>query len=397
MNVILSERLTETLMTWRTIKHEGKYYDLRLDLNLIAHRVDGYETGCEINFTGNFFDLRDGEISFHPHPENQITMPNNRWSRDGRNVIKIGKLAQLMIKYLRINFPDGSYDVPFLNGNDLHKKLFLHYCELLSNQVRASVCNDEIQISDLPSDIYGLSTCTEEDNGSLGSSCMRPESGYRCHEGAWHYNEWKPKIAYIISKNGELRSRALIWDNVKTESGNTVTLMDRIYGSDTHQEHMKTYAENQGWWHKITQDSCSNGITNGTETDYAYSVNVPNWTQSGRRPYMDTFISADDNVLWANGNGKWGMQETCAMFEKKFECNRCGSSFVEHEMVEIEGAHYCHDCIATDARTGNYISLSNAVLYYNRYGNRRHTDGRHTDGLFAGNINGHIYYFEPIS
>jgi len=66
-------------------------------------------------------------------------------------------------------------------------------------------------------------------------------------------------------------------------------------------------------------------------------------------------------------------------------------------MVEIEGAHYCPDCIATDARTGNYISLSNAVLYYNRYGIRHYTDGRHTDGLFAGNVRGNIYYFEPIS
>ena len=396
MELILSERLTNTLVNRRTIKHEGEYYDLWLDLNVQRTRADGYEINAEINFSGNFFDLRDGEISFHPRPENQITLPNNRWVREGRQVIKIGKLVQLLSKYLRLKFPDGRC-YWYEPNNDLHKKLFLRYCEQLSNQVRASFCADVIQISDSPSDIYDIETYTDEDNGSLGSSCMRPESSFYCKEGAWHYNQWKPRIAYILSQQGELRSRALIWDNVKTESGNTVTLMDRIYGSDTHQEHMKTYAENQGWWHKISQDSCSNAITNGTETDYAHSVNVPNWTQSGRRPYMDTFISADDNILWAKNVGKWFMQETCAMFEKKLECNRCSSSFVEHEMIEIEGAHYCNDCIVTDRRTGNYISLSNAVLYYSRYGNRYHTDGRHTDGLFAGNVNGNIYYFEPIS
>lgn len=396
MELILSERLTDTLINRRKVKHEDEYYDLRLNLNIQQARVDGYEIKAEINFSGNFFDLRDGEISFHPRPENQVTLPNNQWVREGRQVLKIGKLVQMLSKYLWIYYPNGGC-CPYDASNDLHKKIFLHYCEALTNQVRASICTDIIEISDLPSDIYGIETYTDEDTGSLGSSCMRPESSYSCHEGAWHYNGWKPRIAYILSRNGELRSRALIWDNVKTESGNTVTLMDRIYGSDTHQEHMKTYAENQGWWHKISQDSCSNGITNGTETDYAYSVSVPNWKQSGRRPYMDTFVSADDNILWASNVGKWFMQETCAMFEKKLVCNRCGSTFYEHDMVEIEGAHYCPDCIAKDARTGNYISLSNAVLYYNRYGNRRYTDGRHTDGLFTGNINGNIYYFEPIS
>jgi hypothetical protein len=396
MELILSERLTNTLVNRRTIKHEGEYYDLRLELDIRNQRADGYEVYAEINFTGNFFDLRDGEISFHPHPENQIILPNNRWAREGRSVIKIGRMVKMLSsKYLHLYFPNGGsylYDA----SNDLHKKIFLHYCEQLSNQVRASICTDVIQISNSPSDIYDIETYRDEDNGSLDSSCMRPESSFSCKEGAWHYNQWKPRIAYILSQQGELRSRALIWDNVKTKSGNTVTLMDRIYGSDTHQEHMKTYAENQGWWHKISQDSCSNAITNGTETDHADFVEVPNWTQSGRRPYMDTFISADDNILWARNVGKWFMQETCAMFEKKLECNRCGYSFVEHDMVEIEGAHYCPDCRVTDARTGNYISLSNAVLYYSRYGNRRYTDGRDTGGLFAGNVNGNIYYFEPI-
>jgi hypothetical protein len=396
MNVILSERLTNTLTTYRTIKHEGEYYDLRLDLNIQQTRVDGYEINAEMNFTGNFFDLRDGEISFHPRPENQVTLPNNRWVREGRQVLKIGKLVQMLSKYLLIYYPNGGC-CPYDESINLHKKIFLHYCEALTNQVRASICTDIIEISDLPSDIYGIETYTDEDNGSLGSSCMRPESSYSCHEGAWHYNQWKPRIAYILSRNGELRSRALIWDNVKTGSGNTVTLMDRIYGSDTHQEHMKTYAENQGWWYKVSQDSCSNAITNGTDTDYAYSVNVPDWTQKGRRPYMDTFISADDNILWANNKGKWDMQETCARFEKELVCNRCGNSYYEHEMVEIEGAHYCGDCIVTDARTGNYISRSNSVLYYDRFGHRYHTDVRRLEGLFAGNLNGNIYYFEPIS
>lgn len=396
MNVILSERLTETLLSWRTIKHEGEYYDLRLDLNLINHRVDGYETGCEINFTGNFFDLRDGEISFHPHPENQITMPNNRWSRDGRNIIKIGRLAQLMIKYLRINFPDGSYDVPFLNGNDLHKKLFLRYCEQLSNQVRASVCNDEIQISDLPSNVYGWKTWTDGDTGSLGSSCMRPESGYRCHEGAWHYNEWKPKIAYILSQDGELRSRALIWENIITANGKTITFMDRIYGSDTHQEHMKNYAEAQGWWYKITQDSCSNNITNGTETDHAISVKVPDWTQNGRIPYMDTFITADDNVLWTNGNGKWGMQNTNAMFERKVSCARCGNDYTENSLREIDGERLCPDCVIFDEWNQCHISRSYATRYYDRYGNRYWVDRRHTQNLVLVNVNGISTYCVPL-
>lgn len=396
MELILSERLTNTLVNSRKVKHEDEYYDLRLDLDVHRTRVDGFEINAEMNFTGNFFDLRDGEVSFHPHPENQVTLPNNRWVREGRNVIKIGRLVQMLSKYLWIYYPDGrcyTYEA----NNDLHKKLFLRYCEQLSNQVRASVCTDLIQISDLPSNIYDTETYTDEDNGSLGSSCMRPDSSFRCKEGAWHYNEWKPKIAYILSQNGELRSRALIWSNVKTKNGNTVTLMDRIYGSDTHQEHMKTYAEDQGWWHKVSQDSCSNVITNGTETDHADFVEVPNWTQSGRRPYMDTFISADDNILLANSKGKWCMQETCAMFEYKLVCNRCGSSFFEREMVEIEGAHYCGDCIVRDTRTGNYINRSNAVSYYNRYGSRYYTDGRHTEGLFAGNVSGSIYYFEPIS
>jgi len=263
MELILSERLTNTLVNRRTIKHEGEYYDLRLDLNVQRTRADGYEINAEINFSGNFFDLRDGEISFHPRPENQITLPNNRWVREGRQVIKIGRLVQMLSKYLWIYYPGGGcclYDA----SSDLHKKIFLHYCEVLTNQVRASICTDIIEISHLPSDIYDIETYTDEDNGSLGSSCMRPESSFYCKEGAWHYNQWKPRIAYILSQQGELRSRALIWDNVKTESGNTVTLMDRIYGSDTHQEHMKTYAENQGWWHKVSQDSCSNAITNGT-------------------------------------------------------------------------------------------------------------------------------------
>lgn len=395
MDLILSERLTNTLTTYRTIKHEGNYYDLRLELHIRKQRPDGFEAYAEMNFTGNFFDLRDGEISFHPHPENQITLPNNRWVREGRNVIKIGKLVQLLSKYLYLNFPDGSnylYDA----SNDLHKKIFLRYCEQLSNQVRASVCTDVIQISDLPSDIYEIETYTDEDNGSLGSSCMRPESGYSCHEGAWHYNEWKPKIAYILSQGGELRSRALIWSNVKTKSGNTVTLMDRIYGSDTHQEHMKTYAEDQGWWHKVSQDSSSNVITNGTETDHADFVEVPNWSQNGRIPYMDTFTTADDNVLWANDNGKWGMQNTCAMFERKVSCARCGNVYSETSFREIDGQRLCPNCVVFDELNQCYISRSYAARYYDRCGTRYWVDTRHIQNLVRVNVSGTITYCIPF-
>lgn len=400
---VFSERLYRFLMEYTPISVKG--------LDEVAARIymnrDKYGGGGIIaqfdnteiqNFAGDYFDLRNGEISFHPNPSNQITNPNGKWSRSGRQILKIGKLISILQK--RIKFYKDGDSYYYDPDNQDHKKYFLKLCESLTNKVNASVCTDEIKISEDPSEIYKFSTYYAQETNPLTSSCMRPESNYDCHEGVDKYTEWKAKIAYITHESGLLRCRALVWENTQLTNGNVVTFMDRIYGNDTHVEHMKSFAEKKGWWYKIQQDSCSDTVTDGTEIDHVDCVSIPRWVHEGRRPYMDTFVSVDNDTLYAHDSGNWNLQCTCATFIDVKICPHCGEEFEDGNGVLVDGIEYCENCTGHDDWNNCYALNDDLIAYYNAQGYVRYVHRDNVEGLVSvriGDFSMHSLYCEEAN
>jgi hypothetical protein len=297
-NITISRRLYCLL---RPAEHfyikENPYYGYVSDME----DVDDYENvvvKTSRSIAGNFFDLRNGEISFHPKPENQ-KIEHGIWKREGRQLIKIGKLIQS----LNIVFFDDNNNKKIPQTDELYYKLLIRYSEIITAKVNSDKLSDEIKISNDPSGIYTMKLFGS-DLGSLNNSCMRNTSAHSCKKGACMYNKFGAKIAYI-ERNDCLYARALVWENVKVkETEKTFTFMDRIYGNEATIAYLIEFAEKNEWLHKIEQNSYSQEVTNGNDQYTIDCVSLPQQLviidDDVYKPYMDTFnYIADKKVLLA--------------------------------------------------------------------------------------------------
>jgi len=404
---IFSRRLVELLYRPVTVKIDGVLYDISLPLNVNETYPEKYIIVAffkdEETFAGSYFDLRHGAVSFHPKPELQkINHENELWSREGRQVIRIGKLFSIFSNNIIIDGNE-AFGIQVYDENDpLHKKIFLKYCEEFTFKVIATLCTDKIQISDDPSSIY-RTTLSDLDVGTLGNSCMRKGSDSDCRHGNITYNRWNAKIAYITDKDEYLMSRALIWENVLLENGMRVTFMDRIYGNETHVQHMKDYAIENGWFFKVIQSSDTYNVTNGTITSLVHCVNIPsNWEMSGAQPYMDTFTHVTFDKLYARieqmiNDGEtslFELQSTSRCFCRKIKCAGCGE--ITDAIKIIDGKEYCNNCVLFDDYNNELCFSNEAVRYYTRDGRLRWVNKHRVEGLVVVRDEYAVMLCEPL-
>ena len=405
MQVVFSERLFEYLVMRRKAEVNGRHVEFLIEFNDVISTNDG-NMKVEISgvVPGDFYDLRDGEISFHPHPENQGITPNGKWSRDGRLTMKPGKFLNLLQKNVLVRvdcyFSNNDWCAFDANNEEL-KKFFIKYAENFSAAVKGTKITLDLKISEDPSAVYSIPTFFDNQVGTLGTSCMRPESNHTCHNGSPIYSQWGGKIVYATKKhynNDYLICRAHLWENTVCDDGTIVTFLDRVYANEVNTEQMLSFAENNGWWWKISQDSHSCGITDGRNVKYVEYREINPWIQKGICPYMDTFISVDETRLYAKlDKGLFNLQNTSARFLKTLRCPRCNNPFVEENGIVYNGELHCCDCIRYDNWNGNIpILVSDAIRYYDATGNAQFVHRAHTHGLTIVNHQGSYRLYQAV-
>lgn len=211
-----------------------------------------------------------------------------------RNKIKIGRLVRAILGVANVKFVD----------KDI---------EDFVNQYKATYdfINDALSRFDL---VEGNKIAYwynkenyEKDDGTLGNSCMADVDSY--YFDIYTKNP-QVKLAILYDDNGtkpeggkytsdKIKGRALVWD-AKIDGVN-ITFMDRIYTiNDSDVELFKQYAEKNGIWYKVRQDSnneCT--ITNGSEKKTPTIIVDLNDGDFDAYPYLDTlcYVNSEDGKL----------------------------------------------------------------------------------------------------
>ena len=127
--------------------------------------------------------------------------------------------------------------------------------------------------------------------GSLGSSCMR---GRECQKYLDPYVNNPDNISLLTLKDittDKVRGRAIVWKCFKKDSDEEITLMDRIYTSNSaHEEFFKVYAVKKGWYYKYRQSTCAEMelCTPSEKLVNEQLYVVLNIEEDSYFPYMDT-------------------------------------------------------------------------------------------------------------
>jgi hypothetical protein len=211
-----------------------------------------------------------------------------------RNKIKIGRLVRAILVAANVKFVDKDIE-DFVNQ---YKATYDFINDALS---RFDLVNgDKIA--------YWYNKKNYEKNeGTLGKSCMADVDSY--YFDIYTKNP-QVKLAILYDDNGtktdggkyksdKIKGRALVWD-AKID-GSSVKFMDRIYTiNDSDVELFKQYAEKNGIWYKIRQDSDNECvITNGSEKKTPIIIVDLNHGEFDAYPYLDTlcYLNSEDGKL----------------------------------------------------------------------------------------------------
>jgi len=209
-----------------------------------------------------------------------------------RNPVKVGRLAKSLLNV--VGFQTTPKDLE--NFVNLYKSNF--------DIVNDAFSKFELVSGNLISHWY--SQINYESMGStLGNSCMAGVPKY-----FFDIYVSNPKVCSLLIlysdggkiedgryKSNKIKGRALVW---KTNKGET--FMDRIYtNNDSDVSLFKQYAEKNGWWYKIKQNSdyefgVSNGKTQKSDVEYVVSLE---YAKFDSYPYVDslTYINLDDGLI----------------------------------------------------------------------------------------------------
>ena len=211
---------------------------------------------------------------------------------------------------------------------------------------------DRVKVSDKPGDIY-------IEGGSF-TSCMigKPREFFEIYDEIDNC-----QIAYILSENGRLVARALLWENVVDNTTGVVypKVMDRIYfKTNSELATMKAWAIKNGYIFKTKQslghyDFYDGDMNKISLKDSWVETNVTfDWNMYQAVPYVDTFSWARDgdnklytycpggtytNMTNTNGNGGFLADGNVPV------CEGCGCALNEDDAhYDDNGYAYCETC-----------------------------------------------------
>ena len=300
--LIISERLRHLIYQPVTVNLKQTRHSVRFCLD--------HECLLKV---GNYWDLRDGYISFCPKGKTQEINPNGKWKRRNRSVMKTGRFFSLL--------PYDIIELPFEQPTPIkptEKAICNAAYEILSAQVRSSALEDKIYVSGNISWVYNL-PISDDAGYLLQKSCMRPTSFHGCREFASVYDNIPGlKILYILSPDkSELRARALLW---RTDQG---MFLDRVYADETLSQYIYSIADERGW--KTRGQSVSAELPKMTFTT---NVNIyQKLIDAGGAPYVDSLYAMTTPyqlTSYENDLTLMTLQDASGDFPTLKKCKVCG-------------------------------------------------------------------------
>ena len=342
MSVKLISRIHTESLKIKSVKVTGTSYDVDFKLPMLTlGRSTATTIGVKIKTkgSGNSYTIRDEHITYHNGL--QAMTENRRWRREGRQSMKISKFLRNFNDCINV-IDDNVLDV------DTITKVRDRYLEILATSLKPKEV--DILISDDVSKVYNIATAGLG-SGTLGGSCMNRES---CHGTSEYVNfyDGMAKIAYTLNNDGKLQSRALIWDIIVEDNGESTecTLMDRIYGTEATQDAYKKYAEKKEWWHKIDQSYSTVRIVNtkgGDERTHYRTVKRTN-TESSQAPYVDTlkFYTREGYLLSKCNYDGYEVVDELTRLEDGGICPNCGDAVDDDNLVWVDSCDEqgCPEC-----------------------------------------------------
>ena len=339
-NLLISKRLFDIITDFReTVKVGDKTASVGVSFDAEWYKHDGElhrsDTIVSINIkvgdkSPNCFDIRGNELSYFKGIQN--INEHGKWGRDGRQIMKPSKFLKLIRSAITTT------DEQLLNRT----------IELLATKIQPKPI--KILVSYDVSGIYNTPTASRG-TGTLGGSCMRYEAA-GSYDGQQYVTSYDGlcKIAYALDANGNLMSRALLWEDVEDhDSGEIFKFMDRIYGSESSIRSMKEWAEYNGYFVKSEQTFSNNLLVNSNgdkHLDYHVDADIDEDSHEGM-PYMDTLSRLHSHVLstW----NTMGISLSCtegAWGNNRHTCDCCGEATREDELYYCEdtGDSRCDDC-----------------------------------------------------
>lgn len=352
--MVISTRLYELLKQSLLAKINGSTYKVAFRLGVSYCDNSGqnlYLDGMYVDEDSfNYFCYnKDNRITCWP-VRNGIQPLNERgqWRKEGRQEIKPAKFLMLILPCLSITDCFGNY-VDRKALSDLHSKIMLRACELFADRIRGVNTPIEIEITGAIRTIYN--TRPHDGSGYLQNSCMRPHSGHSCHNYAKFY-DYVPKLKVVYKIDcGLLLFRALLWEEVFTDSGEKLTFLDRIYGTEAVASQLINQAIENGWAYR------SFGNNRVIYKDRSMNVERPlgtmalNYLHKTGSPYVDTlcYLSQDYKGTWVLSNYRQArhcIQSTSgSTYDIYPVCCRCGNRNKNQALHEVDDALYCTDCL----------------------------------------------------
>lgn len=283
------------------------------------------------------FREKQGLISYMPFGKTQEFTEDGTWKRECRQSCKAGKLVRMV---LSAEITDKDIE-QFTNCFKAYEK---------SNEVVFEIVS--------PEDAYDSRNYADRPD-----SCMWDKG----------YSRFYPKscTALIAKTEKGWIGRALLWNEVRKGSGGEIIkVMDRIYAADDVKEMFKTYARENGFYHKLRQsyDNKDDFISpDGLHESMQLSIAHPQQDDfEDEYPYMDTFTYGDgmrlynyecDNCRTYNETNGTRNEED----DHEGEVQLANGEWVnEDDAVEVDGEWYHIDDCVTCYRTDNWILLSDA-------------------------------------
>lgn len=314
--------------------------------------VDADETNFVLNFTVpdyNYFCFnKNSKITCWPNTRGEQPLnESGKWKLEGRQEMKPGKfLMQFATKIVVRDDCGDQIQLP-----DMRDKVIARLCEIFTDSLRGTNAPIHFDLSSEIDRIY--STHAQTDSGYLRSSCMRPNSGHDCNQYSAFYN-YVPGLRIVHKIVGaELLFRALLWD-CKDRSGQPVTFLDRIYGTEVHNIQLISHAKEQGWAYRtfgncdiIKDDKRIDLLCNIPNTAFEYLSNEGS-------PYMDTLGRLSKNGKgWILSNylsADYYLQECDGdAVRQRIHCCCCGDGIsADDRYNDVNGDSYCEGCF--DAR-----------------------------------------------
>jgi len=255
------------------------------------------------------------KISYDPQKFGWGEVDNYLSQSNNRTKIKIGRFLRKFISDQSIvDFSISDKDIEdFVN-------LFKSYFTPDKNKLQV-IDGDEI-LKWYLEDNYAT-TCGNR-SGGLWKSCMRQKERNKFMV-LYTKNISLCKLLIFLTDDGQLRARALLWENVVDKDGNSYKVMDRIYSIYDHDIFLfKSWAKENGYITKLEQSAKAEQLfeVDGKGTKLKLKIKLNNW-QLNDYPYLDTFKYFDLYNGWLSNTESFVHQYKLVQCDGSVEREEC--------------------------------------------------------------------------